>query len=186
VRLFIALPLPPEVAAAAAALCPAIAGLRPVRPELLHITLAFVGRVPDPQLADVVAATRDAARTQAAFDVSLARSGRFPESGRPHVVWIGMAEGAAERASLAEAVRAALAARGVPFDAMPFRPHVTLARVKDDVDREAARAIVAATDAMRFAPLRYRADAVIPFESVLSPKGPRYTPRAAVPLGVGR
>lgn len=184
-RLFIALPLPPEIAAAAAALCPPLPGLRPVRPELLHVTLAFVGRVPEAQLPEVIAATRDAAHGQPAFEVSLARAGRFPEGGRPHVVWLGMDRGADASGALAGALRAALARRGVPFDAKPFRAHVTLARVADDIDRVASRAIVEATEAMRFAPLRYRADVVIPFESVLSPKGPRYTPRAAVPLGVG-
>jgi 2'-5' RNA ligase len=186
VRLFIALPLPSEIAASAAALLPQVRGLRPVKPDLLHLTLAFIGRVPDEQLDDVVAATCEAAAGQMPFAATLATAGRFPLSGRPHVVWLGLTEGASESASLATAVRVALARHAIPFDGKPFRPHVTLARVKEDVDVREARDISSAVAKLTYAPLRYRVDAVLPIESVLSPKGPRYTARATVPLGVGR
>jgi len=181
-RLFIALPLPAEIASAAAALLPDVPGLRRVRPDLLHVTLAFVGHVSDERLDDVLAASGEAASAQAAFAVTLDRAGRFPEGGAPRVVWIGMGEGATESANLAIAVRNALTARALPFDDRPFRPHVTLARVKPDVDRTTARAIAAAAAGLRVPPLRFVAEAVVPFESVLSPKGPRYTPRAVAPL----
>src|SRR3954470_22800690 len=114
-RLFIALPLPPEIANAAAALLPEVSGLRPVRADLLHITLAFIGRVPDERAADVIAATREAAATQRPFAVSLASAGRFPQSGAPHIVWVGMTDGARESADLAVVIRAALRRRDLPF-----------------------------------------------------------------------
>ena len=182
-RLFIARPLPPEIASAAAALLPDLPGLRRVRPELLHLTLAFVGHVSDERLADVLAASGEAALAQAPFAVTLDRAGRFPAGGAPRVVWIGMGEGATESADLAAAVRNALTARQVPFDHKPFSPHVMLARVKPDVDRPTARAIAAAAAGLHVPPLRFMAEAIVPFESVLSPKGPRYTPRAIAPLG---
>ena len=182
-RVFIALPLPPEIASAAAALLPALPGLRPVRPELLHVTLAFLGRVADERLDDILSACRQAAAPQAPFNVALDRAGRFPEGGSPRVVWLGMGEGAAECSLLATAVREALTTREVAFDAKPFRPHVTLARVKEHIDRPAARVIAAAAERLQPAQLRFLAEAIAPFESVLSPKGPRYTPLARAPLG---
>ena len=182
-RVFIALPIPPEIASAAAAVLPDVPGLRPVRPELLHVTLAFLGRVPDERLGEVLAACEDAAFTQQPFGITLDRAGRFPDGGTPHVVWLGMGEGATESAALAVAVRRALTTRELPFDAKPYRPHLTLARVKDDVDRATARAIAATAEGLRVPPLRFTAEAIVPFESVLSPKGPRYTPKAAVALG---
>jgi len=185
VRLFVALPLPLEIASAAAAVMPPDRAIRSVRPELLHVTLAFVGRVDDARLEDVVAATRDAARSQPPFAVTLDTAGTFPETGAPHVVWIGMSDGAVETSALATAVRRALGARGVPFDDKPFRPHVTLGRVRDETDRVVAREIAGRMKRVTFRPLRWTAREIIPFESVLSPKGPRYTPRATVPLGVG-
>ena len=182
-RLFIALPLPGEIASAAAALLPELPGLRRVRPDLLHVTLAFLGSVPDELLPDVLAACGEAASGHAPVDIALDRAGRFPQAGAPRVIWLGMGEGATESVDLAAAVRAALTARGLPFDGRPFRPHVTLARVRPDVDRTAARAIAAATERLRPPSLRFAVEAILPIESLLSPKGPRYTPRAAVPLG---
>ena len=154
-----------------------------MRPDLLHLTLAFLGSIPDERLPDVIAACAAAASAQAPFDIALDRAGRFPLAGAPRVVWLGVGEGATESADLAAAVRRALTARGLPFDEKPFRAHVTLARVGPDVDRTAARAIAAATERLRLPSLRFAAEAILPIESVLSPKGPRYTPRAAVPLG---
>ena len=146
------------------------------------MTLAFVGEVSDERLVDVLAASAEAALAQDPFAVTLDRAGRFPEGGAPRVVWIGMGEGAMESATVATAVRNALTARDVPFDDKPFRPHVTLARVKPDVDPTTARAIAAAAAGLYVPPLRFMAEAIVPFESVLSPKRPRYTPRAVAPL----
>ena len=150
------------------------------------MTLAFVGQVSDERLVDVLAASAEAASTQDPFAVTLDRAGRFPEGGAPRVVWIGMGEGAMESANVATAVRTALTARAVPFDDKPFRPHVTLARVKPDADRTTARAIAAAAAGLRVPPLRFMAEAIVPFESVLSPNGPRYTPRAVASLRMTR
>ena len=182
-RLFIAIPLPTDVAVEASSALPDLPGLRRVRPEHLHITLAFLGVVADERLDDVIAASVAAAATQAPFTVTLEGVGRFPESGVPRIVWMGIVQGATESTSLAAALRRALTERGLPFDDKPFRAHVTLARVMRDADRTTARAIAATTERLRMPKLRFDVEALIPFESVLSPKGPRYTPRGAVPLG---
>lgn len=184
-RLFVAIPLPADLAVEASAALPDIPALRRVRPEHLHITLAFLGAVADERLDDVIAATRTAAATQPPFTITLEGVGRFPESGEPRVIWMGIIQGARESTNLAAALRRALTERGLPFDDKPFRPHVTLARVTQDADRATARAIAATTDRLRAPKLRFEAEALIPFESVLSRKGPRYTPAAAVALGRG-
>ena len=83
-RLFIAVPLPTELTDRAAALLPpALPALKPVRPELMHITLAFLGWTADDRLPDVIAAARAAATAHRRFDLAIAGAGRFPASGRP-------------------------------------------------------------------------------------------------------
>jgi 2'-5' RNA ligase len=183
VRLFVAIPLPADLAVEASAALPDIPALRRVRPEHLHITLAFLGAVADDRLADVISATRAAAATQPPFTVTLEGVGRFPENGAPRVIWMGIVLGARETTNLAAVLRHALTERDLPFDDKPFRAHVTLGRVAQDADRATARAIAASTDRLRAPKLRFEAEALIPFESVLSPKGARYRPAAAVPLG---
>ncbi len=184
-RLFVAVPLPPDVAAAAAGAIPELPGLRRVSPEHLHVTLAFLGAVAPERLDEVAASVRDAVVGRTPFDVAFEALGRFPEAGAPRIVWLGIGRGAAELTALAERVRRSLAARGVDFDAKPFRAHVTLARVRETADRDTVRALAGIVARARAPRLGFRADGVVLFESALSPKGPRYTARAAVPLEVG-
>jgi 2'-5' RNA ligase len=185
VRLFIALPLPHDIAARAFAVLPDLPGLRRVEPELMHLTLAFLGSTPDDRLSAVVDAVSEAASGRACFDVELDHAGRFPKSGPPRVAWLGMSAGADDSSALAVAVRDALAKRSIAFDEKAFRPHVTLGRVRETATRDEARAIGLAIEAARVAPLRFHIDAVHVIESHVSSKGPRYTSRAAVPLSVG-
>ena len=151
----------------------------------MHVTLAFLGETPDDRLPDVTAAVETAARGVTAFDVELDRSGRFPPTGRPRVVWLGIGAGAPNLMALGERVRAELGRRTIGFDNKPLRAHVTIGRVREDVDVVDARAIAASVEAMRLPHLRFRADSVVVFESRLSPRGPKYTPRATVSLRVG-
>ena len=151
----------------------------------MHVTLAFLGETPDDRLPDVTAAVETAARGVTAFDVELDRSGRFPPTGRPRVVWLGIGAGAPNLMALGERVRAELGRRTIGFDNKPLRAHVTIGRVREDVDVVDARAIAASVEAMRLPHLRFRADSVVVFESRLSPRGPKYTPRATISLRVG-
>jgi 2'-5' RNA ligase len=156
-----------------------------VKPELMHVTLAFLGQTSDERLPDVTAATQAAVSQVTAFDIELDRPGRFPDTGRPRVVWLGMGAGAPTVLALGERLRAELRRREIAFDKKPLRAHITLGRVREDVTLVDARAIAAGVEAMRIPHLRFRADALVVFESVLSPRGPRYTPRASAPLRVG-
>jgi 2'-5' RNA ligase len=184
VRLFIAVPLPQELTDRAAALLPpALPALKRVRPELMHITLAFLGWTPDEHLDAVVEAARAAATGHGAFDLAFAGAGRFPASGRPRVVWLGVGEGSDPLGRLAASVTAELRGRQLTFDDRPFAPHLTLARVRADASGPEARTVAAALDGIAVPQLGTRVDRIAVVESVLSPKGPRYTARADVPLG---
>ncbi|HAF11980.1 MAG TPA: RNA 2',3'-cyclic phosphodiesterase [Chloroflexi bacterium] len=128
-RLFIAVPLPNELTDRAAALLPpALPAVRRVQPELMHVTLAFLGWTPDEQLDAAVDAARAAAAGAAAFDLAFGGVGRFPASGRPRVVWLGVGLGADALAALAGSVTGQLRRHRIAFDDRPFEPHLTLAR----------------------------------------------------------
>jgi 2'-5' RNA ligase len=185
VRRFVAVRLPSDVAAKASAVLPRMRALRPVQPELMHVTLAFLGAVDDARLDDVIAAAREAAVASRPFRLSLDTAGRFPERGSPHVVWLGIGEGSADIGALAAAVRAGLASRGISFDDKPFRAHVALARVRERADREEARQVSQALRSVAPPAMGFTAGAVSVVESKLSPKGPLYTDRATLRLGTG-
>ncbi len=184
-RLFVGVPLPPDVSGAASAALPDLPALRKVRPEAMHITLAFLGEVPTSHLGDAQTAVRAAAAGHGAFDATVDHIGRFPEHGPPRVVWVGLGEGADAFKALAASIRAALTARHLPFDTKPFQPHVTLARVREGTSRDELRDIADAVAHARIASARFAVEGFLLLESELGAKGPRYTPRAAVPREVG-
>lgn len=107
--------------------------------ENWHVTLAFLGDVPDERQADVssaldraVSAWR-AGRADGLPRLWLGGGGRFGR-GRFTVLWVGLGGEVAEIAALSKAIRRDLKRTRLPFDAKPFRPHLTLARPGDRVD----------------------------------------------------
>ncbi len=182
-RLFVALPLPPDVAAQAFQVLPStLPALRRVKVENLHVTLAFLGQTPDERLDDVTAAAREAAARVSRFTLSFDRVGQFPERGRPRVVWLGVADGAASAVELGAGLYSGLRSRSVRFDDRPLAPHLTLARVVEDASAAEAKTVGAAVRDLATPALRFDVDGIAVVQSVLSPKGPRYTAVATVPL----
>lgn len=184
-RLFVAIPLPSDLAQRVAALVPDQPALRRVDAALLHFTLAFIGSLPEARVEEVASAVTSAGHAARAFRVHLDEVGRFPPSGPQRVVWAGSGDpaAAARIVELGAGVRAELARRSIPFDAKPLRPHVTLARVRDAATPADLAAVREALGHVRVpADLSFDARSVHVMESVLGPKGPRYTSRAEIPL----
>jgi 2'-5' RNA ligase len=186
IRLFIALPVPLDVAEKLATLVPAeLEGLKPVGPELMHITLAFIGWLEESRVAHVTAAVEESAARGRAFGVPLGRVGRFPPTGRPRVIWVGT-DAEEPIVALGGVVRDALSEASIPFDLKALRPHVTLARVREGVTVQDARAIGSAVARAKVPDgLSFRADTLHVMQSVLTPNGPRYSSRAQLPLRDG-
>jgi 2'-5' RNA ligase len=183
VRVFIAVRLPDATAEAAFRILPdALPALRRVRPDLFHLTLAFLGEVLDTALEAVSAACAVAAGEIEPFTVSLDRVGSFPPRRGDAAVWAGVAEGAETLRRLAGAVRAELERAEIRFDPKPFVAHVTLARIRGEADIAERRAVAAALTRIPPPDLRFRAERIEVVQSVLSSKGPRYSSLRAVSL----
>ena len=183
-RLFIAIPLPPDLAARASEILPtSLPALRRVKAENLHVTLAFLGQTPDERLDDVTAAAREAAAPVSLFTLAFDRVGRFPERGRPRVAWLGIADGAPSLLELGAGVSAGLRSRDLRFDERPLSPHLTLARVAEDASAAEAKAVGAALEGLVVGSLRFEVTEIAVVQSVLSPRGPRYTALATALLG---
>lgn len=145
------------------------------RPESWHLTLRFLGEIAE------AAASRFAEAIEAAPpipEVTLSPGGPvvFPPHGRPRVVGVGFAPGTAAGA-LAEAARTAeRAARAIgaePED-RPYRPHVTLARLREPWNRGALDAFREAARAWPFPDWRVRS--IVLYASRLLPSGAVHTP----------
>src|SRR2546422_889212 len=99
-------------------------------------------------LALLVGAAAEAAAGVAPFALAFAgAAGRFPERGRPRVVWLGIGAGLEGVRRLGERVTGALRERAVRFDDRPLSAHLTLARVREDASLAEARTVAAALEA---------------------------------------
>lgn len=193
VRTFLAVELPPACRAKLRALQAQFADggsiLKMVSPDLIHITVRFLGGVPQARLAALEEAARRAAARVEPFRLTLSGPGAFPNDRAPRVLWVGLErdEGYASLQRLFEVVEDELAARAFSREERRFSPHVTLARTRDTAasgERHRLGEMLARTKA-RHAPLgSFGVDALVVMRSDLSPHGPAYTPMATLPLGV--
>jgi RNA 2',3'-cyclic 3'-phosphodiesterase len=107
-------------------------GVRVTARSLWHITLAFIGEVPDGRLERAIAAVDRAASTAGDTKARVAGGGRFGR-GRFTILWAGV-DGDLD--PLRRAAVRGLKSRRLPFDAARFHPHLTLARPGDKVPAE--------------------------------------------------
>ena len=166
-RLFVAVRPPPSAvqhaAAAVGEVRPLALGLRWVPPERWHLTLAFYGEVPDDEVDRVVA--RTARRVGGALEMGLALTGAGRFGGR--AVWLGVTGDVAALRSLAGALDPG---------GRRYRPHLTVARVRDDTGTAEVVAALAA-----YAGPAWTAGAVHLVRSRLGP-APAYDDVATWPL----
>lgn len=96
---------------------------RRVAVENYHITLVFLGPVPDERLA--MLETAAAGVKAAPFELELQRFGYWPG---PRVLWLAPVHLPPELLGLAYGLRTASEACGLQPDQRPYQPHLTLRR----------------------------------------------------------
>jgi RNA 2',3'-cyclic 3'-phosphodiesterase len=114
-------------------------GVRFVKPEKLHLTLAFLGNVDERELGGLKAAL-DGFRGSGGIALQSSGLGGFPDLRRPKVVWIGMEGDVPKLSKLSEQVQEATRPFAPEQDEKPFSPHITLARVSPG-SREVGRLV---------------------------------------------
>jgi RNA 2',3'-cyclic 3'-phosphodiesterase len=151
--------------------------VRWVRPELMHLTLAFLGEVSEGFLEAVETQLCEVVGRHEAFTMQLRGLGVFPNPSRARVVWIGAEQGKVEVCALQGEVIRALCSVGYQPERRPFSPHLTIGRLRvpDDVSKALA---------VPFESGPFTIDRVVLFRSVLGPAGPAYSIIAEFPFAV--
>lgn len=192
VRTFLAVPIPPDVRDDLGRIEDGFvshaSALKWVNPDLLHITLRFLGPVPAARLEAVAEAAGRAAREARVFSLRLSGLGAFPSLRAPRVVWAGLAPGPGhlDLQHLHAVLEATLKEAGFPPEERPYAPHITLARTREDISRDDREGVAASLEAImaRSMPIHtFVVDRLIVMRSDLRPAGPIYTPIATYPLG---
>jgi 2'-5' RNA ligase len=151
---------------------------RALPPENLHLTLLFLGEVPERRLEDIDLAFRQLRAR--GFELALAGVGMFG-GGKPRAVYAGVAENPALRHLQA---KVETAARGAGFDlpARRYAPHVTLARLPERfAGRDRLERFVAGRGG--YAAPRFQVEDFRMFRSHLAAGGAAYEELARYPLG---
>jgi len=152
--------------------------VRWVSDEGLHLTLKFFGEVTSERLDVIEEAVRIAGRGTGALHLRLDELGAFPSMVRPRVLWVGIdAPPALEL--LYDRLERGGEAIGFAPEGVPFRPHVTLGRVREG-HRLPAHSLEEA--ARWLTPVSFVATQLVLYESVLSTQGPRYGARVTLEL----
>lgn len=105
-----------------------IKGFRWIKPELLHITLKFIGEVDPAFVSALYSPLRELGDKKAPFEISFEGLGCFPNSHRPRVIWIGVHKGAEELVDLSMEINKVVTKLQSSFKKEKFVPHLTLGR----------------------------------------------------------
>lgn len=177
IRAFIAISLPDEVRAALGQSSAVLAEQMPprsvrwVKPDLLHVTLRFLGDTAVSQLPLIVSELDRIAGQHSSIRLQVDGLGCFPNRKRPRVIWAGLRGDVVAVNALKQDIDAVLEPMGWEREARPFRPHLTLGRVKD------GRKLLGVSWGTEVEKMVVPVTAVHLIESQLRPSGPVYTVR---------
>jgi 2'-5' RNA ligase len=185
VRLFFAIELSDAVRVA---LDHAVAPLRAAEPDLawvptekLHLTMKFLGDVRDVDAERLKTAADLVAAHHRTFEMTLGGVGAFPNFRRSRVVWMGV-ESEPRLELLHHDLEIACGEAGFEVEGRPFRPHITLARVRAPLALDRARTFARAARRVAYAASdEVRALGLL--ESTLGARDARYRRVHAASLG---
>lgn len=168
-RLFIAIPLPKTVKQKLLDLQQPIDGILWQRAEQMHLTLKFVGEVDHQKAKELREQLTDIQHPGSA--ISIEGIGYFPEGKQPKVVWAGV-EKNEWLVELHQKVERCCEQIGVAPESRPFKPHITLGRVKGASKRTVNSFI---NQHKKFAVTEMPVNEYVLYESKLEPDGAKHS-----------
>jgi len=183
-RLFIAIELPEEIKKGLSRVQEQLkeggAGASWTRPEGVHLTLKFLGEVPEHKVPEIMSGLTAAVAGTVRFRVEVGGAGAFPNVRSPRVLWTGVAGDLPKLAALQAAVDGAMVKLGFEPEDRKFSPHLTLARIKYLRPRDNWQKAI---EGIRDVNLGgFEADRVSLMKSELKPAGAVYTEVGRVEL----
>ena len=158
--------------------------VRWIRPEGVHVTLKFLGEVPTKKLPAVKLAIQEAVVGHSPFELEFSNIGTFGGREGLRIMWVGIAGDVLRLEALVRAVNAALAVVGFEPERRPFRPHLTLGRVRDEISTRNRAEIEVAVGKQDVPGASWRTAQVSLMRSRLGPGGATYEVLATFPLRV--
>ncbi|MEX1126074.1 MAG: RNA 2',3'-cyclic phosphodiesterase [Acidimicrobiia bacterium] len=168
--MFVAVPLPAEVRLALdEKLGRHMVPGKVAPPENWHLTLRFFGNVDEVTYQRIVAEL-DTVDLGQRFRVGLGGLGAFPNPKRATVLWVGVTHGGDELSELALTTEEAAQTAGLPPEERPFHPHLSLSRIRPQVD------VSSLIEAFGDTGFGWRCETMVVYQSHLESGAARYEP----------
>lgn len=185
IRSFLAFDLPEgmrdTVSRISSELRPLLPRARWIRTDNIHLTVVFLGQIPESSIEGITGVAKSTCDRYGAFDIALKGVGVFSGVRNPRVLWFGLQADLERMSHFRDALQRKLRPFGVPEEKRPFRPHLTLCRFKKGTRGGAPLAKI--LDAYKdFSGPFYRLRRFFLFKSDLTPTGSIYTELAQWPL----
>ena len=182
IRAFVAIELPPPLKGFLAELGGRLlqevpsGTLQRVRPDGIHLTLKFLGPIPESRLPQIDSQLEVWLRHQPGFQVQVGGLGCFPNLLHPRVVWVGARSPGGELDQLQREIDQRLSIIGFSAEDRPFSGHLTLGRVRPSVRGDQLKQIGSTVGRMEETEHKsLEVGGVCLFQSDLRPTGAVYT-----------
>jgi len=147
-----------------------LSGVSWVRPENMHITIAFLGQVED----SVIPILENVIRAQSLVAVSVKgdRMSFFLRNNIPSILYYALLN-TEELERTANNIRGGLVDKNIDFDRKVFNPHITIARIKEDESGVALKEYISSKIKSGVSPT-YKISSITLYESRFSKNGLQY------------
>jgi 2'-5' RNA ligase len=185
IRAFLAIDIPPEIlndiTHIQSRLRIALQGMiRWVRPEGIHLTLKFFGDISESditRISQVIGAHVNGIRP---FALDVKTLGVFPDMNRPRILWLGISGDVDPLIRFQKSMDQKLHGCGFTKKERPFRPHLTIARIKESKGLIDLVKIIEKNDNYKAG--HFDAGGLNLYRSQLTPRGAIYTKLADFPF----
>lgn len=137
-RLFIALHLPDNIKQLLSAVITDLktrgGKVKYVEPKNMHLTLKFLGNTEKEMVEPIIETLQNAVGSYTPFESSITKLGGFPNLKKPRVIWVDLFKNREILGELSQRINNSLENLGIEKENKPFKPHLTLGRIKDDRD----------------------------------------------------
>lgn len=178
IRTFLAIEIPSHILKEIGSIQARLKGTLPemirwVRPEAIHLTLKFFGNVSEYDIAEISRIMEEKVNGIRPFAFHVKKLGVFPNMNRPRILWLGISGDVDALILFQKSMEQKLHGRGFPKEERPFRPHLTVARIKEPKELIGLAKIIEKGD--NYTAGNFDARGLHLYRSQLTPRGAVYT-----------
>ncbi|MFN8383260.1 MAG: RNA 2',3'-cyclic phosphodiesterase [Anaerolineales bacterium] len=149
--------------------------VRWVPTQNMHLTLKFLGTISASHLEFLKQLITQTVESHAPFDMQINGIGSFPNSKQARILWAGI-HAPAELSSLQKSLEAGTTRLGYEAEERPFSPHLTLGRVRQNIDQTGMQKIRTTLASIQLGNIgSARVDSIHLYKSELHSNGSVYT-----------